>query len=83
MTRLARIEKGVEIPPHGLTGGARQKYPWATIQPGDSFKVRTKKPTTIRGIYLCAANQGMKVSVRREPGGFRVWRIDGMKAKKK
>lgn len=83
MTRLARIEKGVAIPPRGLGQGRRSKYPWATIQPGDSFKVRTKKLTTVRGIYLCAANKGIKVSVRREEGGFRVWRIDGMKAKKK
>ena len=83
MTRLARIEKNIAIPPVKFSGGRRPKYPWATIQPGDSFKVRTKKSTTIHGIYYCARNMGMRVSIRKEEDGYRVWRIDGMKAKKK
>lgn len=83
MTRFARIEKAIEIPPVERQMGRPVKYPWAALQPGDSFKVRTKKVTTIRGIYACAKNKGMTVTVRRENGGYRVWRIDGLKAKKK
>jgi hypothetical protein len=81
MARLARIEKGVKIPPR-MTG-PRNKYPWETIQPGDSFKVHTTKKSTIRGIYFCAANKGMKVAMRRENGGYRVWRVDGLSTKKR
>lgn len=70
-----KVERKVEIPPR--TKGL--KYPWDELKVGDSFFVDQK--VTSNGMYSCAANYNrrakkpIKISVRKEGNGIRVWRV--------
>ena len=63
-----KIEKGIQIPSHGNT-----LYPFSEMQVGDSFAC---KKANVRSIAsLQAKKLGMKFTVRKQPEGYRVWRI--------
>lgn len=60
--------------------GVPGKYPWKDLKVGDSFFIegRDKK----NGIYSCLASfnkrnaeEAIKITIRMEPKGVRVWRI--------
>ena len=64
---MIKIDKGIAIP------NKRNKYPWDTIEIGDSFftLANVRMLTHIRSkVY------GHKYSVRKENNGFRVWRTE-------
>lgn len=59
-----KIDKGVPMP---------TKYPWKSMEIGDSF-VFPYRPSN-KGLYRCAAHAGIKISIRKEGDGIRIWRI--------
>lgn len=82
MARMVTIDKGIDIP--NPQKGRPGKYPWKLLEPGDSFVIKSKRAKNYRGgVYAHALRYGIKVKTRLEKGGVRVWRVDGMKAKKR
>lgn len=59
--------------------GAKSKYPWRDMQPGDAFKFESE--VTMAGAtglaYQTGRNIGMKFAVRLMDDGIYCWRIDG------
>ena len=76
-----KIEKGVEIPES--KSGLVRKYPWADMQPGDSFLVpfngepahRVRENATAAASYA-KRHFDWKLCTRTVEGGIRVWRIE-------
>lgn len=71
-----KIEKNVPIPkPNG--SGRPAKYPWKSMEVGDSFFVNggTKTTTLSNSAAYQRALTGRKFAVRTEGEGVRVWRI--------
>ncbi len=74
---MITVEKGRPIPP--LT---TKKYPWSDMEVGDSFWVPMgENEEKTKNMVRCAATafgrrRNMKFSVRKNDGGFRVWRIE-------
>lgn len=75
------IEDGVPLSTKRATGGGRRgsKYPFAVMQPGQSFLVpEDVKPATVRSAVgaFNKRNQGEgKFAVRVTAEGTRVWRV--------
>lgn len=72
---MYEIEKNIPIPDPNK--GRKSKYPFATMQVGDSFFVSDKKQTVIGS---CASayskrNPDVKFTVRVAEGGVRCWRV--------
>ena len=68
-----QIEKGVRIPPRGQF---QPKYPFHTMDIGDSFRVGVEDKERVRK----AANQhalrnGVRFTIRSNCEGAQVWRI--------
>ena len=78
---MIKIDKGIPIQPVDRKGttsirGPVIKYPWAQMEPGDSFLVH--------GVTLWRLNTatnrrtkstGERFTIRSTDGGYRVWRI--------
>lgn len=75
-----KLESGVALPPAKRQRSSR--YPWATIQPGQSFFIPGKTP---KGLYQAAKGHKIKIAVRAwtegKTIGTRVWRIKEAKGK--
>lgn len=68
---MIQVDKQIPIPPK-----QRPKYPWATMEIGDSFFVDGPGATMFQsGASSNAKRYGIKVATRRVAGGVRVWRI--------
>jgi hypothetical protein len=66
---IVDIEKGIPIPSNGLK--ARSKYPWSTMEIGDSFV----GPKSLTGqAHHRGLLTGMKYVTRTEGDKVRVWR---------
>lgn len=72
------IEKGVPIPPDRRGGANRHasmsRWPWETLEIGDSFRVRSSGPNTTWANRRYAP----KKFISRQIGGrlYRVWRVE-------
>ena len=60
-----KIEKGIPMRP-------RTRFPFKKMGIGDSFFLADKKARTV--LYASARSAGVKLSIRREGAGIRVWR---------
>ena len=69
---MFEIEKGKPIPA-GLGGWG--KYPWKKMEMGDSFYVPRSQMTRESYHPHPPVSSGIKVSVRKEGDGVRVWRV--------
>ena len=68
------VEKGVPLPDSKWRGAA--KYPWLTLEVGDSFFVPgIKSASRISGQWWVQKRTGRKFTKRAVDGGVRVWRI--------
>lgn len=68
-----KVEKGIPIPPKG--NNKASKYPYALLEVGDSFFVKDKNATKFSAsAYIQARKLGIKITVRNDKGGVRVWR---------
>lgn len=66
------IEKNLPMPP--IKGGT--KYPWASLNVGDSFLVGFDKGASVRsGVTYAGKKLKRKFICRKEETGYRVWRI--------
>lgn len=69
-----KIEKGIPLPSRGGANG-NAKYPWRTMEVGDSFLVPAKTPRKFSAHMAQAQrNTGHKFASRTVEGGCRVWR---------
>lgn len=72
---IVKIEKGVPLVRHGAT-----KYPWRSMEVGDSFFVPTKRAKFAGQVGVAQRTTGFKFSTRCETKdgveGCRVWRIE-------
>ena len=66
-----KIEKGVPIPPRDR-GHRSSKYPWATMEIGDSFFVPKAKMGSSASI--AGKRYQRKFTTRPEGDGTRIWR---------
>lgn len=82
---VIKIEKDKAIPATKRGPGARSKYPFKDLKVGDSFLIPDKKKKN--GIYsmLAAFNKKqakpIKITIRVEEDGIRVWRIPNINKK--
>lgn len=69
---MIAIEKGIPIPNSGA--GRTPKYPWRTMEVGDSFFAEN-----VRNVSAMAAaamrRTGLKFTVRKVEDGHRIWRV--------
>ena len=75
---MIAVDKNVPIPPRerGWEGGQAPKYPWATMEIGDSFYVPGATQKNMSGpIFHAMQRTGRKFISRKEGDGVRVWRI--------
>lgn len=74
------IIENMPIPPLKRKG-AKPKYPWNDMQPGDAFKFNPE--ATMAGAaslsYATGRTKGMKFAVRLVDGEIWCWRVDGTK----
>lgn len=75
---LMKVSKGIQIPKNNR--GKPPKYPWAELKVGDSFFVKGIEKKHI--MYSCLASYNknkakkpIKITLRVEGDGIRVWRI--------
>ena len=68
MNGTIRIDHGIPLPP-------RTRWPWESMEVGDSFKVDTPPAEFRGGVYGSAKNYGIQVATRAEGNGVRVWRV--------
>ena len=66
------IEKEVPIP---AGSGGLGKYPWRKMEVGDSFLVPRSQMSREGYRPVPPTSLGIKVSIRKEGDGVRVWRI--------
>lgn len=72
------IDKNIEMPDRpGSGGGSYPKYPWKTMDIGDSFLFPAEmKEQSVRSLpYEAGKTHGRKFTVRKTEEGFRCWRI--------
>jgi hypothetical protein len=68
-----KVEKGIPIPARGSNRGST--YPYKQLEVGDSFYVKGKTAAKFSAsAYNQARKAGIKVTVRNEKDGVRVWR---------
>jgi hypothetical protein len=65
------IEKNVPMPTNDVAG----PYPLREMEIGDSFYVPRNQPGSTASVRNKASKIGIKVSIREDVGGFRVWRV--------
>ncbi len=71
------IEPGVPLPLARRFGGKSKKYPFDSMQVGDSFAIQKPSKYVESSIHGAAKRSGVKVAVRKiDGGGIRVWRIE-------
>lgn len=78
MSNRLVIEKGVPIPEprKGTRAGPKRRWPFRQMDPYDSFYVRTDSPDrACRLAYIAATRMGIRISVRTQPEGIRIWRL--------
>lgn len=69
---MIKIDKGIPVPPGKAPG--RPRYPLKFMNIGDSFFEATPGPSFRNTMYTMAGHYKIKITVRSENGGFRVWR---------
>ena len=68
-------DSGVPIP-HGIQKGRPAKYPWRTMQVGESFLAPHIPLRSMRGMaHRSQLTTGYKYECRAEETGTRVWRM--------
>jgi hypothetical protein len=74
-TSTIEVDRGIPLPARPGGAGAVPKYPWRTMDVGDSFLVPAKTPRTFSAQMTNAAKStGRKFAARTVDGGCRVWR---------
>jgi hypothetical protein len=70
---MTEVKKGIAID-KGVPMRKVRRYPWAGLEVGDSFFIENSggDDSNLRAL---AKRHGYKVSIRREQGGVRVWRV--------
>jgi len=74
---MYEIEKGIEIP-KVVRAAKPCKYPWKTMEIGDSFFVERSAREMSSMIAHAGKRWGKKFTVRTVDGGSRVWRIKAL-----
>lgn len=71
------VESGIPVPPKPRPGGgASRKYPFPSMEVGDSFFMPKGKPRVIAtAACMFARPRGWKFTCRVVDGGVRVWRV--------
>jgi hypothetical protein len=75
---MTPVDKNVPIPPRERKwdGGQAPKYPWASMDVGDSFYAADKTQKTMAGpIFRAMQKFGRKFIARPEGNGVRIWRV--------
>ena len=71
------IDKNVPIPPNGRVRPT--SYPLPEMEIGDSFSVNLTGPVEKQRLYRAVSYHGSmygkRFIVRKQPEGFRVWRV--------
>ncbi len=69
-----------KIPPPIRRRGAKAKYPWKTIKPGQAFKFSdgVTMPSATSMAYAQGDAFSIRLVVRKEPDGIWCYRVDGL-----
>lgn len=66
---MIRIQRKLPIP---SARKVTEHFPWSQMKKGDSFYYEAKQPGSL---YQSAKRSRIKITVRRERKGFRVWKL--------
>lgn len=70
------VRSNVELPKAAGRGRAGSVYPFAEMNPGDSFVVTDKTARTVRSAVAAFQKKyDVKFAVRTTPDGIGVWRV--------
>lgn len=71
-----QIDKNVPLP-ESPRRGRNAIYPWRELGVGDSFFVADPRDSGVLRNLVCITGKRLnrKFTCRKEPGGFRVWRV--------
>lgn len=75
---MVQVENGIPIPETRGRGGpgSKSKWPWYSIEVGQSFFIPDRTITGISSVAVHAGKRfGRKFVCRTEKGGVRVWRV--------
>lgn len=71
---MYEIDKDVPVPTNAV--GGSPKYPWGTMERGDSFFVpNVPKGRLTAAVWAAQKKSGFRFTTRTVDGGIRVWRI--------
>ena len=73
-----RVEKGIPLPPHipSSRRGPKRRWPFAEMEPYDSFLIVTDVPSEeSRRAFDAAKRFGVRVAIRQREGGIRIWKL--------
>lgn len=70
------VEKGIEVTAKEGRRGRRSVYPFADMEPGDSFLSDRSLKVTSAAAYAAGQRLGVRFSCRTVEGGVRVWRVE-------
>ena len=73
-----KIERGIPIPGAPARVGRPAKYPYQSMEPGDSVFIAGGKigGPAYSSALQTGARKGWKFVGRKEDGGIRIWRIE-------
>lgn len=74
---MIKVDKGIPIPERPRKGGGhkRYRYPWDSMEIGDSFFIEGGSATASMNVPSRLIDKGWRFSVRTIEGGVRIWRI--------
>lgn len=74
------VQKGIPIPvvkARGRRGHSKPKYPWAEMQPGDSFLMPSDvAPGSYWLLTKNASKNGKVFKIYKTADGYRCWRVE-------
>lgn len=70
-----KIERGVPLTNASPHAGRKAKYPWRSLEVGDSFLVPQDFPSLCSSITRTEQRLGIKLASRKEGAGRRFFRI--------
>ena len=75
---MFEIEKGIPIPPKTVNGRGKTKYPFKSMEVGDSFFVGSQHTWKIIRSAASAYSRkyGGRFETRKDGDGFRFWRTE-------
>jgi hypothetical protein len=72
---VIKIDRNIRIPESRCFSANMSKYPWRTMQVGESFFIPLTRPSQRPNASRAGKTHGRVFVTRNVEGGIRIWRI--------